>query len=247
MTLGSCHVYKQDILFSKDETIQLSTAVFEAERNYKILPNDWLKISVFPNKGEQLIDPNFEPLTQMQSGNLQMIQMRDQYQYLVQSDGTVKLPMIGDINVANQTIDEAEQIIEIAFNKFFNEAFVKLQFLNKRVVVLSQFGSNVIPVTNENISLLEVLAISGGLKFGDKANTIKIIRGDLSNPQIFLIDLNSVEGMKATAVNILPGDVIYIEPWRRPWIEGLRDISPVLGIITSVSTLVFIIANFAGN
>lgn len=247
MILSSCQVYKQDILFSKDETIPLSTAVFEAERNYKILPNDWLKIAVFPNKGEQLIDPNFEPITQMQSGNLQMMQMRDQYQYLVQSDGIVKLPMIGDVLVANKTIDEAEQIIEAAYSEFFNDAFVKLQFLNKRVVVLSQFGSNVVPIANENTSLLEVLALSGGLKFGDKANAIKIIRGELSNPQIFQIDLNSLEGMKATAVSILPGDVIYIEPWRRPWKEGLRDISPVLGIITSVSTLVFIIANFAGN
>ncbi|MFT6940916.1 MAG: polysaccharide export outer membrane protein, partial [Cyclobacteriaceae bacterium] len=70
---------------------------------------------------------------------------------------------------------------------------------------------------------------------------------DLTNPEVFLVDLSTVQGMRQSMISVLPGDVIYIEPWRRTWLQGLRDVAPVLGITSSVATLVFLIVNTANN
>ncbi len=231
-------------MFQLEEGAELAAAVRQAEDNYRIAVNDLLKINLFTNKGEQLIDPNFESFARSGTNmTLQMQQTRNQFTYLVQENGIVKLPVIGEVEIAGLTINEAERKLERLYDSSYVDSFVKLQFQNKRVTVLGQ-TSQVVPLLNENTSLLEVLALAGGIPFGSKAQNVKIIRGDLQNPEIYVIDLSTISKMRSTVPDIMPGDVIYIEPWRRPWQEGMRDLSPVLGLISSVVTLIFLFSNF---
>ena len=241
MTLCSCKVYKQDIMFKEDEDIsisQLSEAVYNTEINYSIQKNDLLKLDVFTNKGERIIDPNFE----LRSGIAQNAQNNNQeFNYLVQQDGQVKFPIIDLIKVENLSINQAEELIQKAYDAYYKDSFVKLKFLNKRVIVLGGLGGQVIPLENENTSLIEVIALAGGVKLGDKVKNIKIIRGDLNNPQIFAVDLTTIDGMKGSIASIQPGDVIYVEPWRRAWVESIKDVAPVLSLITSLLTLTLVV------
>ena len=243
--LSSCKVYKQDLLLKVGENTTLQERVEQAESNYKIRKDDWLKINVFANQGEQLIDQNFQFPGEGQNNmnNQQFFRVREAQQYLVQSDGTVKFPVVGSIYLEGLTLDEAEAKLEVLYSDYFKESFVRLQFLNKRVVVLSGQQNMVVPLENQNMNLLEVIALSGGVNFGSRANNIRLIRGDLTNPDVYMIDLTTIEGMQQSIVDVQPGDIIYIEPWRRPWRESLRDISPILGVVSSVTTLVFLLAN----
>lgn len=243
--LISCKAYKQDILFQlSEDRSELSSSVYEAEKNYQIKPDDWLEVLLFYKNGEQLINPNY--VEEGQGANNQFSQNRQRFSYLVQSDGNVKLPMIGTVHLAGLTIDEAERSLETAFDEIYKGSFLKISFANKRVTLLGAL-STVVPLENENTSLLEVLAIAGGVQFGSQAQNVRVLRGDLDNPQVFEIDLTTVTGMKASMINIYPGDVIYVEPWRRPWLQVLRDISPVIGVTSSVSTLVFLLINSINN
>ncbi len=238
--LFSCRNYRQDILFQVDDTTKLAERVSEVESNYKIQPNDLLKIGVYGQDGEQLIDPNFESPNQ-QVGNNQFVQIRENQQYLVQTDGTVKFPIVGVTIVEGKTLIEAERELQIKYSEFFKDAFVRLEFLNKRVTVLSQENSMVVPLPNENVKLPEVLALAGGVTYGNKSQNIRIVRGDLTNPKVFVVDLSTVEGMKNSIVPIFPGDIIYIEPWRQPVNEAFRDIAPILSVFTSFATLIVLI------
>ena len=38
-----------------------------------------------------------------------------------------------------------------------------------------------------------------------------------------------------------PGDVVYIEPIRRPFSEALRDYAGILTVVTSLTTLIVVI------
>ena len=242
--LTGCKAYKQDILFRLDEQFSeqdLSEPISQAERNYQLLPDDQIQIDIFTNDGERLIDPNFELSQDLSPQNMQF---RDKYTYLVQTDGVVKLPIVGKIKLSDLTVDEAEQVLETAYNNYYKGSFVKLTVLNRRVIVLGANGGQVIPLQNENTSLIEVIALYGGLNLGAKATNIKVIRGELSQPQVFQVDLSTIDGMKSSVVMIESGDVIYIEPWRRPWLESIRDISPALGLATSILTLIVVIQNF---
>lgn len=237
--LSSCKAYKQDIMFRLDDKFSeedLSKVTEEVESNYVLSPNDALLLDVFTNDGERLIDPNLELVSN--PGQQQQL-FKDNFKYIIQADGVVTFPMVGDMKLDGMTMFEAERAIAEKFNQVYKGSFVKLRITNRRVFVLGAPGGKVVPLANENMSLIEVLASSEGLDLGAKAQNIKLIRGE----SVYRINLSTISGMKETNMAVEPGDVIYVEPWRRPWLETLRDVSPALSIVTSVLTLLVVVQN----
>jgi polysaccharide export outer membrane protein len=205
-----------------------------AERNYIIQKNDYLKLDVFSNKGERVIDPNPE----LSSANpAQSSANRAQFTYLVDLNGLVKFPMVGEMKLEGLTLRQAEEILQKEFEKYFKESFVILSYANKRVIVLGAVGGQVIPLTNQNVNLVEILALAKGLPNDSKAHNIRILR----NEQVFIVDLSTIEGFKAGNLLIQPGDIIYVEPIRRPVSEGLRDYGALFSILVSLTTLIVVL------
>ncbi|MEL7148554.1 MAG: polysaccharide biosynthesis/export family protein, partial [Bacteroidota bacterium] len=155
--LSSCKLYKQDVMFQLDEDFSptaLAQAVKAAQANYKIQPNDYLSLDVYSNDGELIIDPNFELLKEI---NPQANQVLGEIQYLVQFDGRVKLPMVGMVNIAGLTIQEAEAKLEKLYDASYKNTFVKIAYLNKRVFVLGANGGQVVSLANDNMSVIEAI------------------------------------------------------------------------------------------
>lgn len=235
----SCKSYKQDILFQLDDDFtesDLETAKEQIESNYILEPNDILLLDVFTNKGERIIDPNFELAAQ---GGAQLQQQQQDFGFVVQADGTVFFPLIGRFEAQGMNLLEAELKLAEEYSNFYIDPFVKLRIGNRRVFVLGAPGGQVVPLQNENTNLTEILALAGGLQLGARAQNIKVIRGDL----VYLVDLTTISGMRRTNMDVQPGDVIYIEPWRRPWLETLRDVSPALSLASSILTLIVVVQN----
>ncbi|MFY0689774.1 MAG: polysaccharide biosynthesis/export family protein [Cyclobacteriaceae bacterium] len=225
-------------MFRIDETTELQQSIQLAERNYHITAGDRLRLVVSTNKGEQIIDPNFEFQQVNRQQNVQSPYRN--IEYLVQVDGSVKLPMVGDVLLSGLTIDEAERKLQGLFDEFYKESFVRLSFLNKRVTVLGAV-SNVVTLSDQNASLLEVLALSGAIQEGAIANNVRVIRGNLNQPEVFVVNLSTISTMQATMVDIAPGDIIYVEPFRRPVMQIVRDVNPFLGLFSSISSLAVLI------
>jgi polysaccharide export outer membrane protein len=203
------------------------------EKNYVIQKNDFLKLDVFSNKGERLIDPNPE----LSANPSQNSAARQQFNYMVDLDGVVKFPMVGALKLEGLTLRQAEEILQKEFEKYFKEPFVILSYSNKRVIVLGAVGGQVIPLPNQNINLAEVLALAKGLSNDAKAHNIRILRND----QVFIVDMSTIEGFKAGNLLIQPGDIIYVEPVRRPLSEGVRDYAGVFSLVVSLTTVIFLV------
>ncbi len=227
-------MFKLDDDFSEKD---LSRVTNELESNYQLKAGDALLLDVFTNQGERLIDPQQE-LSQG-VGGIQMQQFKDAFFYTIQIDGVVTFPMIGDIKLSGMTLFEAEKFISKKFDSVYKDSFVKIRITNRRVFVLGAPGGRVIPLPNESTNLIEVLASAEGLELGAKAQNIKLIRGR----DVFRINLGTISGMRDTNMLVEPGDVIYVEPWRRPWLETLRDLSPALSLVSSVLTLIVVVQN----
>lgn len=246
--MGSCRVYKQDVMFQFDDDFtesDLTLAVETVQSNYLIKPNDWLRIDVFTNGGERIIDPNFELL---QNINPQALQNANPFLYLVQNDGRVKLPLLGLVPLEGLTIQEAEGKLEKLYNTSYKETFVKLRYTNKRITVLGASGGQVIPLVNENTSVIEAIALAGGMPTQGKAQNIRLIRGyGTGNIEVYKLNLSKISTMKDGLKLVQENDIIYIEPWKRPVNQALRDISPILSVISSVLALVIIVQNLNNN
>lgn len=243
--LSSCRIYTQDIMLRTGEleTGALRREMMAAERNYTIQPDDLLEIEVYTNKGERIIDPDFELMKELRGGGGQMLNTRIKPQYLVQPDGEARLPMVGNIYLQGYTLHQADSLLARVYNEFYKESFVITRFVNKRVVVLGATGGQVIPLLNENMNMLEVLALAGDLTGRGKAHNIRLIRGDLQQPQVQEIDLSTIEGMQRASLKVQSGDIIYVEPVRRVLPETIRDITPVVSLVANAVTLLIVIIN----
>lgn len=236
MISASCGSYKQNIMFKVPEQAAVKQQAEEAQRNYVIQPNDFLKLAVYTNNGERIIDPDLELYKDMpvQTGNL-----KPDPNYLVDVNGVAKFPMIGEIKVQGLTIRQAEELLQKEFTnaKFYKDVFVTLQYINKRVVLLGSPGGAVIPLVNENVTLVEVLALAKGIDINGKAQNIRVLRGE----EYFLVDFSTIDGYRKGNMIMQHGDIVYVEPVRRPVSEAVRDYGPLLSLAVSMSTLVIVL------
>lgn len=232
--LSSCASYKQNIMFKVGEGTVLRQKVEEAEKNYVIQRNDLLKLKVYTSKGELIIDPDLKLLKEIpaQTGNL-----RADPDYLVDINGVVKFPMVGELRLEGLTIRQAEAILQQEFSQYYSDPFVILTYTNKRVIVLGDPGGQLIPLVNENVSLVEILAAAKGLSNNAKAHNIRVLRDD----QVFVADLSTIEGYRTSNMIMQPGDIVYVEPIRRPASEALRDYGAIASILTSLTTLIVVL------
>ena len=180
------------------------------------------------------MDPNRESFKEGAAaiGNAQVLQ------YLVDINGVVKFPLIEPVRIEDLTIKQAEDVLAEAYERYYEAPYVVLRFTNKRVTVLGAPGGQVIPLNNENVRLAEVLALAAGITPDARANNIRVIRGD----RVLVADFSTFEGYQRGNFVMQPGDIVYVEPVRRPFIEALRDYSPMITIVSSLATLIFIIS-----
>ncbi|MDO7875257.1 polysaccharide biosynthesis/export family protein [Hymenobacter sp. ASUV-10] len=264
------------------DTTKLRTAVNRAARNYIIQPNDYLEVRVYTNKGERLIDPNGELSFGQPGGASPSAGSRSTMSsggasggggggaqrnvgagagttstgagFLVQADGTVTLPMANKVKVSGLSLLQADSVLKIKYNDFYKESFVTTHVTNNRVMILGAPGGQVIPLVNDNMNLLEILALAGGVdgqggggntlyRFGGKANNIRIIRGDLKNPQVQIIDLTTLDGMRRANLQMEPNDIVYVEPIRRPFLDALVDAGPAISAAALLLNATAIIVN----
>lgn len=196
---------------------------------YKIAPNDIISFRIFPRNGIALLD--------LSNSNDNMFRnMQSSVDYLVEHDGLVKLPDIGRISLQGLTIREAEKLLEEKYTASYNYPFVMLNVINRRVMIFPGSGgaAKVINLQNNNTTLLEALALSGGIANTGKAKRIKLIRGDLKDPQVYLINLSTIEGMKQADMVLQANDIIYVEPVLQISQTLLAEITPIVGIITNI-------------
>lgn len=215
------------------QTDKITKEALTVEKNYIIQQNDHLKLDVYSNKGEKLIDPNPE-LSSL--ANNQSVIAKERPTYLVDLQGIVKFPMIGEIKLEGLTLRQAEEIIQKEYQNYFKEPFALLTYSNKRVIILGAPGGQVIPLVNQNITLVEVLGMATGLDNLAKAQNIRVLRKE----KVFLIDMSTIEGYKNGNMLIEPGDVVYIEPVRRPLSEALKDYIGILSLAVSIYTLIIV-------
>jgi protein involved in polysaccharide export with SLBB domain len=282
---ASNRYYNQRVLFrltdekgNQIDTAKLRVAVNRTDRNYRIQPNDFLDIRVYTNKGERIIDPNGELQLGSSAGQVPSLAPRSTaapsgraaqvsraggsssgLELLVQANGMVAVPIIGQTYLSGLTLHQADSTLQVLFAPYYRDTFIQTRVTNNRVIILGSPGGVVVPLANDNMNLLEVLALAGGVdggsggggtsgvyRYGGKTSNIRIIRGDLKNPRIEQIDLSTIAGMRRANLQMEPNDIVYIEPVRRPLLDGLADAGPVFSatatLLSAISIIITIIA-----
>lgn len=223
--------------------------------NYRIAPNDLISFQLYSNKGERLLTMTAGSTAGGANGaggggmNQQMMNGNNRFAYEVRPDGTVDLPEVGLVSLKGMNIDEAETHLENLYSENYNDPLVFIEVTNQRVLVFpGEAGvASVVPLVNPNTSLLEVLALSGGIRARGDAKNVKLIRRGAERQTIHRFDLSTIEGLKFANTTVQAGDIIYVEPLPQYAREALSDISPILSLITTISSFIALISVVGGN
>lgn len=241
------------------------------ERNYVVRKNDYIKFNLFTNNGEILVDPTSEFTKQASTSsnqtNLTSLDNKAGLRYLVKSDGTVRLPLIGNLFVENLTLYQLDSLLSVKYAQFYQDPFVISNVVNRRVFVLGTgvgvsgvagigmqgggqigiggggSGMRVIELENESITIFEIIAKMGGVGMFSDVKHIKVIRNYEENKPLTvnIIDLSTIKGTARSDLKIYPNDVVFIEPGRRPVIDFIRELSIFAQIAFTASTVILLI------
>lgn len=194
---------------------------------YVIRPYDKLNVRIYTNDGIQLID--------MESASKISQNTNTISPYLVDHSGLVKVPTLGWVEVAGLTIKEVEKLLEQKYSQYYQSPFVLVNVTNRRVVVFSagSVTGTVLPIENEQFTLIEAIALAGGIDDFSKAYKIKLLRGELNDPQVYLFDISSIDDMQKANLILQANDIIYVERRPRYVAKTLEELMPYVTLINT--------------
>ena len=136
----------------------------------------------------------------------------------VRPDGRISLALIGELDVVGRTLVEVKEMIQSKLAEYLRNPQISLsvrQFGGRKFIILGEVGSPGVYRYQQDISLLEGIALAGGFKENARRGKILVIRGDVrKDPQVKIISANVENilkrGMLSENLTILSNDIIYI-------------------------------------
>jgi polysaccharide export outer membrane protein len=222
----ACTPQKKLIYMQGDSSIWSDTTTF----TMLLFPGDILLVQLFTVNQEAF--PGIANSSVTAEGN----DTRNSYEkgFVVDQRGNLTLPYVGTIHVAGLKLDDAQDTIVNRFKKFIDDPVVVVKKISFKVSVLGEVNKpGLYYVPNEQLTLLEALAMASDLNnFGDRTK-LKILRKTPNGTIEINVDLTKKESFTGQTKFIHPDDVIYVPPTRK---KAFTAVSPAAAIFTSLLT-----------
>lgn len=205
-----------------------------------IQKKDILSISVSSLNPEASVifnEPNL-PLTPNSNTNTSTPQTAG---YLVNDDGYIKFPILGNVAAAGLTQKELSRYLttQLSEKKLLSDPIVNIRFLNFRVSVLGEVAHpGVIYSPSEQISILEAIAAAGDLTIYGLRNNIILIRQEGDSKIMKRLSLNSKDLLSSPYFFLKSNDIIYVEPGKTKVAASDRALQLLPIIFSGISVTV---------
>ncbi len=234
IALTGCRILNPSVMLKTPKGYQYAEMKDSmANLEYTISSNDIIEFRLYSNDGFKLTDVTSSTTTTSMSGqNLN----QNVLQYSMDIDGYVKLPVLGRTLLKGLTVRQAEKILEEKYSLYYIKPFIMLKVTSRRVIIFpGTFGaSKVIPLEHNNTTLFEALALAGGLSIDGKAYEIKLIRRTSDKPQVYHIDLSTINGLKQGNIVLQANDIIYVENRLRVASSIVNELAPIFSVLSSI-------------
>jgi polysaccharide export outer membrane protein len=205
LVISSCSVPKQVIYFEKGKKDSIARNLVDENLEFKIRKNDVISINISSlSAGESsLYNSSAGAGSASAAGG----------GYLVDKEGNIEIIKLGTIHAEGLTRKELKIKLQRDLLPYLKDPVVTIRFLNQRAIVLGEVGSQkTVDIPNERISLLELIALSGGIPDVGRKDNILLIR-QTENHRIFKrIDLTDNSIFTSPYYYIQPDDIVYVEP-----------------------------------
>lgn len=213
---ASCQSYKK-VPYLQDVKVVEQTAQQENLYDAKIMSKDLLTIVVSCTSPELAVPFNLTVASpaSVAAGNNQLTTQPVLQPYLVDNDGKINFPVLGELKVGGLTKKEAEQLIIEKLKPYIKETpIVTVRMVNYKISVLGEVARpGTFTINNEKVNLLEALAMAGDMTVWGIRDNVKLIReGADGRQEIVTLDLNSAETILSSYYWLQQNDIVYVTP-----------------------------------
>ena len=158
--------------------------------------------------------------------------------YLVGFDSLITLPLIGRVNLVGLNKRDAALKLEQLYSEFVVNTIIDVDIVSVSVDVLGEVNRpGKYKLTQKRTHLTDVLAMAGGVADYGNNKTIKIVRGDRTDPEIITVDLTQVESIASPALYLQDDDIIYVAATTPGLFDRkFRPYTPIIAILNIIAT-----------
>ncbi|OQX74452.1 MAG: hypothetical protein B6D59_02510 [Campylobacteraceae bacterium 4484_4] len=155
----------------------------------------------------------------------------------VSDDGTVLLPIIGKIRVADLTTEELRNILYRRYSAYLENPALSVDILNQKIYVIGEVkqpGAFAYDKTR-TFTPLKALSEAGGLTDSAARDEVYILRGTPEEYSLVRMNLQDLYSVAQTNITLMPDDIIYVAPngMKRTTLP-LNGIDPALGLVNTI-------------
>lgn len=240
--ISSCSTPLQELIYMGGIEPGVTYENGPMPEEYRIRPNDQLFIQVI---SDDPMNAAFLNLTDVTSGsvgrsssNLELIT------YLVDEDGTISYPALGDIMVEDKTVSEVRDMIQGKVDNYLQSASVFVKLVNRNVTLLGEVQSpgQKLMVKNQ-LTIFEALGLAGDITDYGNRKEVKLIRELPDGKHIANLDLTDEDIIFSPYYYILPHDIIYVEHSTKVYGAKNLSYSAPLSITASIVSIGLLILN----
>lgn len=164
--------------------------------------------------------------------------------YMVEADGTIKLPYLGKLVVEGKTRVQLEKELTDKFSDYTKNPIINIRFLNYRVTVLGSVGQpGAFSFPNERMTILEAIGLAGDLTLVGKRQDVLVIREINGVRNFGRVNLGSKDIFNSPYYYLKTNDVVYVSPLKASSIGRERlpqYIGMVAGILSLIATFIYV-------
>ena len=254
--LSSCVQQKQIAYFQKVEG-QSDTLAVAQTYTPKIQPGDILDIKVgslnplassfFNPFSTMSVNPDLNETNAQAANGIAPTPSLSQSAapgFLIDSDGTIDYPLIGNVKLGGLTTAAARDTIKNKLKRYLKEPTVTVRVLNYKISVMGEVvRPSVYVIPNERITLPEAISLAGDLTIYARRDNIMVIRDVDGKKEFGKVNLNSREVYNSPYYYLHNNDVVYVEPGKGKAAQSDR-IYQILPIILSALSFITIIVTY---
>ena len=217
LSLSSCRNMEELIYMRETADLQTIQSLSESLTEYIIKPGDILYVSIKSMNAE--VNALFNPESSMEMSTTNTFQKyttpQGAYLYGIEVDknGHIHLPILGEIEVANNRQSQIETIVQKRADEFLKESIVKVKLLNYKVTILGEVKNpGVYYNYNNNFTILEALAMANGNSDYANIRKVMVIRHNPEGELAMRLDLSDKDAWKSQGFYLHPNDYVLVEP-----------------------------------
>lgn len=163
---------------------------------------------------------------------------------IVGPDGTISYPLVGRIQAVDLTLSQLEDKIRERLSEYIKYPQVSIMLKKasgNKIIILGEIARPGIYTYTASINLIEAIALAGDFTEGAHADSIMVVRGNLTEkPEVKRINILKAitRGTTSTEIVLQPNDVIFVpKTFVANFNKFLSDLQPTISTALSIFSL----------